>query len=69
MFAFGILTKQSIRDRWIPLVLIGAPLITWVIDKHAALWWDGYTFYHERLILNALLTFVGMICLVKNKNK
>ena len=65
MFCFGIFTKRQVRDRWIPLVVILAPVITWVIDVNSAVWFNGYVFSHERLILNALLTFVGMVCLIK----
>ena len=65
MFCFGIFTKRQVRDRWIPLVVILAPVITWVIDVNSAVWFNGYVFSHERLILNALLTFVGMLCLIK----
>lgn len=65
MFCFGIFTKRQVRDRWIPLVVILAPVITWVIDVNSAIWFNGYVFSHERLILNALLTFVGMLCLIK----
>ncbi len=69
MFCFGIFTKRQVRDRWIPLVVIAAPLITWVIDVNSAAWFHGYVFSHERLILNALLTFVGMLCLLKKSDK
>lgn len=65
MFCFGIFTKRQVCDRWIPLVVILAPVITWVIDVNSAVWFNGYVFSHERLILNALLTFVGMLCLIK----
>ena len=68
MFCFGIFTKRAVRDRWIPLVVIMAPVITWVIDVNSAVWFNGYVFSHERLILNALLTFVGMVCLIRPKN-
>ena len=65
MFCFGIFTKRQVRDRWIPLVVILAPVITWIIDVNSAVWFNGYVFSHERLILNALLTFMGMVCLLK----
>jgi SSS family transporter len=65
MFCFGIFTKKQVRDRWIPLVVVLAPVITWVIDVNSVAWFNGYVFSHERLILNALLTFIGMICLIK----
>ena len=69
MFCFGIFTKRQVRDRWIPLVVILAPVITWVIDVNSAAWFHGYVFSHERLILNALLTFAGMLCLLKTTKK
>ena len=67
MFAFGILTKWQVRDRWIPLIAIAAPIITYVIDIHSAAWFNGYVFSHERLLLNAILTFVGMLALSRKK--
>ena len=69
MFCFGIFTKRQVRDRWIPLVVILAPVITWIIDVNSAVWFNGYVFSHERLILNALLTFMGMVCLLKGSVK
>ena len=69
MFCFGIFTKKQVRDRWIPFVVVLAPVITWVIDVNSVEWFNGYVFSHERLILNALLTFIGMICLIKKTNK
>lgn len=69
LFCFGIFTKRQVRDRWIPLVVIAAPVITWVIDVNSAAWFNGYVFSHERLILNALLTFIGMICLITKKQR
>ena len=69
MFCFGILTRWQVRDKWIPLVAVLAPVITWVIDVNSAAWFNGYVFSHERLILNALLTFIGMMCLIRTKRQ
>ena len=65
MFCFGIFTKQQVRDRWIPIAVIAAPVITWIIDVNSVEWFNGYVFSHERLILNAALTFIGMLLLLK----
>ena len=64
MFCFGIFTKKQVRDRWIPIAVIAAPIITWIIDVNSVAWFNGYQFSHERLILNAALTALGMICLI-----
>lgn len=69
MFLFGILTRRRIRDRWLPLVAIAAPVITYIIDTHSAAWFNGYVFSHERLVLNALLTFTGIYLLSIGKPK
>ncbi|MDR0421773.1 MAG: sodium:solute symporter [Proteiniphilum sp.] len=61
MFAFGILTRRSVRDRYIPLVAILSPLLSLVIDLHSEKWLNGYSFSYELLIMNALFTFAGFL--------
>ncbi|MBQ9339541.1 MAG: sodium:solute symporter [Paludibacteraceae bacterium] len=68
LFFFGIFTKRAVRDRWVPLVCIIAPLLTFALDINSQTWFNGYTFSHERLIFNALFTIIGLCCLMK-KNK
>ncbi len=65
IFCFGILTKAEVRDKWIPLVAVLSPILCLILDIHSKEWFSGYVFSHERLILNALFTFVGMCCLIK----
>ena len=65
LFAFGILIKRPVRDRWIPLVALASPLLCWVLDRHSEAWFNGYHFSYELLILNALFTFVGLCLLIK----
>lgn len=65
MFCFGILTRLQVRDRWIPLVAVLSPVLCYVLDINSQAWFNGYVFSHERLLLNALFTFAGMLCLVK----
>ena len=48
-----------------PLVCIIAPILTLILDLNSAAWFGGYTFSHERLILNALFTALGMWLLTK----
>jgi Na+/proline symporter len=66
MFAFGILTKWKVRDRWVPVVAIIAPLICLVLQLNSERWFGGYQFSYEILIINALLTFIGL-CLIRRK--
>ena len=69
MFCFGIFSKKQVNDKWIPLVVVLAPVITWILDVNSVAWFHGYVFSHERLIFNAMFTCLGMICLMKKEAK
>lgn len=69
LFAFGIFTKKAVKDRYIPLVTIIAPIICFILDKNSEIWFNGYRFSYEILIINAILTFIGLFILTtKNKS-
>jgi Na+/proline symporter len=60
LFAFGVLTKRKIRDKWVPLICLAAPLIIYILDKNDEQWFGGYQFGNELLLVNGLLTFAGL---------
>ncbi|MCL2511672.1 MAG: sodium:solute symporter [Bacteroidales bacterium] len=60
MFAFGILTKRNVRDRFAPLVAILSPVLCFIISRNSEQWLWGYKFGFEILILNGLITFFGL---------
>lgn len=59
LFVFGLYTRWAVRDRWVPLVAILAPIVSGLLDHFAPIWW-GYTFGYELLMLNGALTFLGL---------
>ena len=65
MFAFGILTKAKVRDKWIPAAAVAAPLVCLVLQLNSQHWFGGYRFSYELLPLNAGLTFLFMCLLIK----
>ncbi len=67
MFAFGIITKSQVRDKFVPLVATAAPILCFILDKNSVQWFSGYQFSYELLILNALFTFIGLCLLIKQK--
>lgn len=60
MFAFGILTKRKLKNRWIPIVAISAPVLSFAVNKLATVWWN-YQFAYELLLLNGLICFLGLL--------
>ncbi len=65
LFAFGLFTKHQIKDRFVPWVALLAPLLTYIINLNSAFLFNGYEFGFELLILNGLLTYVGLWLLKK----
>lgn len=60
LFAFGILTRQAVRDRWVPLVVLAAPLLCWWLDSQQQRLFGAYELGLELLLVNGALTFAGL---------
>lgn len=60
LFAFGLMCKTKVRDRWVPLVAILAPALCLVLDLNSVAWFGGYHFSYEILPLNAIFTMAGL---------
>lgn len=67
MFAFGILTKRMVNDKYVPYIAVAAPVACVVIDK-AMMAVAGYDFGYELLMLNGLLVFAAMFIVSKSKD-
>lgn len=65
LFAFGILTKKQIKDRYVPILGIMSPVITYIINRNSEAWFGGYQFGFELLLLNGLIMFLGLVFLTK----
>ena len=68
MFAFGMFTRRKVRDRWIPLVAVAAPVLSALVQWWAREAW-GYRIGFELLIYNAAFTMIGMSLLVERDEK
>ncbi len=64
LFAFGILTKRSIKDNAsIIVICILAPIVSYVLTNHVVTWTGGYQIGIELLLINGLITFTGLYIL------
>jgi Na+/proline symporter len=66
LFAFGVFTKWKIRDSWVWLVALVSVVLTFVIGNLPAEYLGGYHFNYELLIVNGLITFIGLV-LIRRK--
>jgi len=60
LFIFGIYSKRKVKDKWVPVVGLAAPLISFVISTFSEELFNGYKFGFELLILNGLITLLGL---------
>ncbi|MCM4160099.1 sodium:solute symporter [Antarcticibacterium flavum] len=63
LFAFGLLSKRPVYDKYVPLVVILSPIISVILDYNSAAWFNGYIFGFEILIVNAAITCLGLYLL------
>jgi len=61
LFAFGILTKYELKDRFVPFICVASPILSYLINLNSEAWLGGYKFGFEILMLNGLLTFIGLL--------
>ena len=59
LFAFGLFTSRKPCDKLVPYIAVASPLVCFVLEKTAMQCW-GYKFGYELLMINGLLTFVGL---------
>lgn len=67
MFAFGLACRKQVRDRWVPVVAIIAPVLSFIIQANSERWFGGYRFSYELLLVNALITVIGLCLLIDRK--
>ena len=60
LFSFGIFTKYKIKDKFVFFICLISPLISYLINIYSEELLFGYRFGFEILLLNGLLTFLGL---------
>ena len=60
LYLFGLFTRLKPRDGWIPWICVLSPLLCLVLSVNAPRWF-GFEIGFELLIINAALTFTGLL--------
>ncbi|MDA9087263.1 sodium:solute symporter [Polaribacter sp.] len=59
LYAFGLFTKLKVKDKMVPFICLASPFLTFSVN-YLALECIGFDFGFSLLILNGLLTFIGL---------
>jgi len=68
LFTFGIITKRKVLDKFVPYICVASPLICFFIDRFQKEIFGNYQIGLELLIINGLLTFIGLFLISKPSN-
>jgi solute:Na+ symporter, SSS family len=67
LFVFGMYSNRMVKDRWVPLVAVLSPVICYFISTYSEFLFHGYKFGFELLILNGLITLLGLWAVSEKK--
>jgi Na+/proline symporter len=66
LFSFGLVTKLQVRDKLVPIVCVGSPILTFILETQSQSLFGGFGF--AKLILNGSICFF-LLYLIREKNK
>jgi solute:Na+ symporter, SSS family len=69
LYSFGLFTRRVVNDKITPFIAILSPLACFFLSKYSVELLNGYKFGFELLLLNGLLTFLGLLSFSKKPNK
>ena len=67
LYAFGLFTRYEVKDKYVPVVAILSPVICYILKLNSQEWLWGYRFGFEIILLNGLLTCLGLFIIRKRK--
>jgi hypothetical protein len=67
LYSFGLFTKKQVHDKFVPLICILSPLLCIFLNAYSVFLLGGYVFGFEMIIVNGLLTFIGLRLVAKKE--
>ncbi|MBA7527208.1 hypothetical protein ES705_19383 [subsurface metagenome] len=68
LYAFGLFTKLHLRDRWVPVIAVSSPFISFLIKVLLEFLIRDYQASFEILVLNGFITFAGLLLISQTKS-
>jgi Na+/proline symporter len=68
LYAFGLFSKKKVKDKFVPIVATISPLICYILSSQSQFLFNGYKFGFELLILNGLITYIGLLIIHQRNN-
>lgn len=70
LYAFGLfMKKKTVHDKLVPFICLISPLICFFISNYSSILFGEYVLDNELIIINGLLTFIGLLAISKPATK
>ncbi|HEU0137787.1 MAG TPA: sodium:solute symporter, partial [Flavobacterium sp.] len=64
LYTFGLFVKtKTVHDKLVPLICLLSPALTYLLSENSKSLFNGYVFDVELIIVNGLITFIGLYCI------
>jgi Na+/proline symporter len=63
LYSFGLFSRRALQDKLVPYICLACPILTFIINANSKAWFGGYEFGFEILIVNGLMTFLGLLAI------
>jgi len=68
LYGFGLFLKsKGVKDKLVPIICILSPAICYFLNSNSKTLMGGYVFDNELIIVNGLITFIGLLIISKPK--
>ncbi|NRT15087.1 Na+/proline symporter [Flavobacterium sp. 28A] len=66
LYSFGLFMKsKTVTDKLVPFICVVSPALTFLISENSKSLFFGYVFDNELIIINGLITFLGLLIISK----
>ena len=66
LYGFGLFMKnRGVRDKLVPFICLISPAICYFLNANSKTLMAGYTFDNELIVINGLITFIGLLLISK----
>ncbi|MOA35082.1 hypothetical protein D3C78_1565070 [compost metagenome] len=69
LYAFGLFAKtRQVNDILVPVICVSSPAICYSLNLYSAKLLGGYVFDNELILVNGLITFIGLLIFSSSKS-
>jgi solute:Na+ symporter, SSS family len=69
LYTFGFFTHRKVIDRAVPYIAVVSPVITFLLNLMAKKYLGGYQVAYEFLLINGIITFMGLLLFSRRASK